>query len=250
MKGDFKKNVLSCTPEDTIYPLSKQWHLEEHDFFSGLLDIKEEFISLSVKRQIPKNQFVFYEGERGASTFYIESGKVKTFRITSCGKECTFFVRSEGEFFGLSEVIGLNVRKANAQALTTCSMFEIKKSEFEGLLSRHLMFAKRVMENQARRIRYLCDQVENLMIFDVSNRLLKLFIYLSYQKLNDSRAYEKPVSVPVILTQEQIASMTGSCQQTVSEALKKLKEDGFIRISHKEIILLEPNKILKCLEMI
>lgn len=249
MRCDFEKNVLSSTPEEAVNPLYKQWHLEEDDFFRGMPDVKKEFILLSAKMQIPKNQLVFYEGERCDSTFYIESGKVKTFRLTSCGKECTFFIRSAGEIFGLSEVIGLNVRKANAQALSACTLFELKKSEFEGLVGRHVMFAKRVMENQARRIRYLCDQVENLMVSDVSNRLLKLFIYLSYQKLSES-SYEEPVSVPIILTQEQIASMTGSCQQTVSEALKKLKEDGLIKISRREIILLEPHKILKCLEMI
>lgn len=237
-------------PEESLNPLQKLWHLEEDDFFLGLPSVKEDFVSRSIKRLVLKNQLIFYEGERANSAFYIESGTVKTFRINPDGKECIFFIRTAGEMFGLSEVIGLNIRKANAQALTTCSLHEIKKGEFELLLNRHLSFSKRIMENQAKRIRYLCDQVENLMFYDVSNRLLKLFVYLSYEKLNGSDIYDKPVSVPVRLTQEQIAAMTGSCQQTVSEALKKLKEDGFIEIFHKEIILLQPNRILKCFEMI
>ncbi|MCL5022924.1 MAG: Crp/Fnr family transcriptional regulator [Nitrospirae bacterium] len=250
MECKLKEKSLISPPQNLHDTLHGQWHLEEHDFFSGLPELKEDFISVSTKRQISRNQFIFCEGERGDSTFYIESGEVKTFRITSSGEECIFFIRTSGDIFGLSEVIGLNIRKANAQALTACSVFEIKKNEFEGLLSRHIAFARKMMEDQAKRIRYLCDQVENLMMCDVSNRLLKLFIYLSYEKLSASLAYEEPVSVPVRLTQEHIASMTGCCQQTVSEVLKRLKEDGYISVSRKEIILLKPKKILKYLEMI
>jgi CRP-like cAMP-binding protein len=35
-----------------------------------------------------------------------------------------------------------------------------------------------------------------------------------------------------------MASMTGSCQQTVSEALKELQRNGLIKITKKEITLL------------
>jgi CRP-like cAMP-binding protein len=49
----------------------------------------------------------------------------------------------------------------------------------------------------------------------------------------------------VALTQEQMAAMTGSCQQTVSEFLKRFQEEGLVRVGRKKITILDPLKLLE-----
>lgn len=225
--------------------IERQWHLSEKDFFWGLTSEKQEFISLSLQRHIKKNEFIFLAGDLGDSAFYLESGEVRISRIDSLGKESIVFVRYAGEMFGLAEIIGGKKRTCNAQAITNCLLYEIKKNDFESLLRRHYPLARRVMEVMGRRLRYLGEQIENLMVCDVGTRLLKLLIYLGCHNLIDLSSLDKPMIVPVKLTQEQIASMIGSSQQTVSETLKKLKEDGVIKITRKEITLLKPKEIFK-----
>jgi CRP/FNR family cyclic AMP-dependent transcriptional regulator len=61
----------------------------------------------------------------------------------------------------------------------------------------------------------------------------------------DPKMPDKPIPIPVKLTQEQIAAMIGSTQQTVSETLKKLKEERLIEISGKEITILNPRDIFE-----
>jgi CRP-like cAMP-binding protein len=41
-----------------------------------------------------------------------------------------------------------------------------------------------------------------------------------------------------------MASMTGSCQQTISDTLKSFQENGLIKISKKQITILNPLKLL------
>ncbi len=233
-----------------INPLQRQWQLRLDNVFAGMAGMKEDFVALSSKRVIRKHQFVFCQGELGDSAFYIEEGRIKAFRMASSAKECLFFIHGAGELFGVSEVLGLNIRKADAEALCDSTLYEIKKAQFELFLKKRADFARRVMETQARRIRYLCDQIENLMSLDLSKRLLRLFLYLSHHQLNDSLVPNDPVTVPVRLTQEEIASLTGSNQQTISEALAKLKKEGYIKISAKEITLTEPIRIMRYCEMI
>lgn len=220
------------------------WHLSEVDFFSCLPAEKEEFMSLSVRRRIGRNHFIFFEGDPGDACFYLEKGYVKIFAITMVGKEPTFMVRRPGEMFGLAEVIDGKDRKCNAQAITDCVLYEIDRECFESLLSRNYRVARRVIEILGRRLRFLCEQVENLMVCDVTTRLLRLLIYLSYNVLIDSDSWDAPVTFPINLTQEQIAALTGSCQQTVSETLNKLQKDGLILVSRKEITLLSPREML------
>ncbi len=223
------------------------WHLSERDFFSGLVSEKNEFISLSKKRNISKNQFVFFQDDPGDSAFYIEKGEIRVFRISPFGKSSVVFIRFPGEIFGLAEVIGGNNRACSAQAMTRCSLYEIKRKELEVLLCRHYCLAERVMKVMGRRLRYLGEQIENLMICDVHTRLLKLLVYLGHHELLDPGVWSNPVTIPIRLTQQQIAEMIGSCQQTVSATLKRLELEGLIRLAGKDIILLKPLDALNCI---
>jgi CRP-like cAMP-binding protein len=94
-------------------------------------------------------------------------------------------------------------------------------------------------------VRYLGVQIESLMVCDVSNRLLKLLMCMSCHNVADQSEMSRPIFVSLKLTQEQIAAMIGSTQQTVSETLRKLKDDGLIEISGKHITLLNPKKIFE-----
>lgn len=221
------------------------WHLTEKDFFSGLPAERKDFVALSTLLSVEKNQFLFLAGHRGDSAFYLEEGKVRIFRISPFGKEAIVFIRTPGEMFGLAEILGEQKRVFNAQAITPCRLYEIRKKDFEILLQRHYPIAKRAIEILGRRIRYLGEQIESLMVCDVSTRLLKLLTCLCCHNITDPSVLNRPIPVPVKLTQEQIAAMIGSSQQTVSETLKKMKEDELIEISGKEITLLRPREIFE-----
>lgn len=221
------------------------WHLREQDFFAGLATEKQAFMALAKKRDLKKNGMVFFEDDPGDSCFYLESGLIKIFKITSDGKEPIFFLRRKGEFFGLAEVMEAKPRKANAQAITPGVLYEISKKNFDGLLASQYPLARRVIEVLGKRLRYLGEQIENLMVCDVGTRLAKLLVYLCYDHLTDENSWMQPVHISVNLTQEQLASMTGSTQQTVSEILKKLQEEKLITIFKKRITILNPLKLLQ-----
>ncbi len=223
--------------------MQKQWHLSEQDFFYDLPAEKEHFLSLSVRKCVKKDDFIFFEEESGDLCFYLEKGSVKIFRTSFLGKELVIFVRKAGEMFGLAEVIDGKKRKCSAQAITSCILYEIKKDDFEFLLSRYYSLARKAISILGRRLRYLCEQIENLMVCNVTTRVLRLLIYLTYQELTNSGSWNRPIMVPVRLTQEQIATLIGSSQQTVSETLKKLRKDGLILVSRKGITLLKPYEI-------
>lgn len=221
------------------------WHFKGKDFFWQLPLEKREFIAVSIYHKARKNQLLFLEGDNGNSVFYLAEGKVRIFRSSACGKETILFIRQPGEMFGLAEFMGKHERVFNAQAMTACRLYEMRGPEFEVLLRRHFTLAQRVIEELGRRLRYLGEQMDSLMISDVSTRLLKLLMCISCHNMIDQGEMNKPIPVSLKLTQEQIAAMIGSTQQTVSETLKKLKEDGMIDVAGKEITLLEPRKIFK-----
>ncbi len=223
---------------------TNDWHLSEADFFNDLPAEKEAFMSYSKRKEYGKGAIIFLEEEPGCSCFYVEKGIIKIFKTTVQGKEPIFFLREKGEIFGIAEVIDAKDRKANAQTLTPCVLMEIQKKDFETLLTDYPSFAKTIIQILGRRIRYLGQTIENLITCDVTTRLAKLLVYLCVNNLSDHESWVNPVLVPISLTQEQMADMTGSCQQTISETLSYFQKQKLIKIHKKQITILNPLVLL------
>lgn len=224
------------------------WHMNNTDFFAELPGEKEEFLRVAERLDLNKNEMIFFEEDAGDACFYIQSGLVKIFKISPSGKESLFFLRRRNEMFGLAEVIEAQSRKANAQTLTNCTLYKLNQYGFEKLLDTHTVVTKRVMQILGRRLRYLGEQIEGLMSSDVRSRLIKLLVQIAYERLSDERSWTLPVKMPIKLTQEQMASMTGSCQQTISCILGELQEEGHISVCHREITIINPLLLLHGVE--
>ncbi|MBI5249225.1 MAG: Crp/Fnr family transcriptional regulator [Desulfomonile tiedjei] len=221
------------------------WHLSEQDFFADLPDEKRDFLSFARKLELKKNAIIFAEGDPGDYCYYLDTGSVKIYRATMMGKEPIFWVRKPGDLFGLAEVIDGKERICTAQTLARSTVYEIHRKDFEQILARYHAMSRKVIAVLGRRIRYLCEQIENLMVCDVTSRVSRLLVYLSFNHLMNLKIEDAPVSFPLTLTQEDIAAMTGSCQQTISETLKGLQEEGLIRVSRREITIMNPLEMLE-----
>ena len=213
------------------------WYLQDRDFFAGLEEQRQRFLQRAIRKTLPKNDIVFFEGDTGDSCFYVASGLVRIFSITDSGKESIFFLRRPGELFGLSEVLNVFPRRANAQTLMPTELYVMPSVEFDRLLAEDYVLARRVITMLGSRVRYLATG-------SVMSRVIKLLISLVYDLLPDAEAWAKPVALPVRISQEQLASMTGSTQPTVSDLLQKLHKAGLIAIAHRQITICNPLHLL------
>lgn len=225
--------------------MKNTWHLSEQGFFADLSEeVQAAFFDVAQCRLFKKNEFVFHEGDESKHCYYLKKGSIRIFHFTELGKEPTIFLRNTGELFGLAEIINSTPRQCNAQAIVPSELFAVEKTDFEQLMSQHYQLARKIMNVLGRRLRYLGEQMENLMICDVNTRILKMMLYLVHHAFEKSDP-EQPVTVPLNLSQNQIASMTGSCQQTVSNAIKKMNETGLIRLEKRLLTIDNPAKLME-----
>jgi CRP-like cAMP-binding protein len=221
------------------------WHLGTEDFFTGLEDERGAFLALARRRELKKDDPVFAEGEPGRSCYYLERGLVRIFSQSRRGREPIFFLRRSGEIFGLAEVLDCQPRRAAAQALLPGVLHEVDKAGLESFLAGHPRAAQKIIRTLGRRLRHLSEQVEGLASCDVDTRMARLLLTLSADAFAASAAPAGPVEVPLRLTQEQMASMTGSCQQTVCQFLKKFQDEGLIGMRGRTILLLDPAALVQ-----
>lgn len=224
--------------------MDKLWYLHGKDFFTGLEEQKKLFLHKAVCKKFQKNDILFFEGDAGDTCFYVSSGFVRIFSITDSGKEPIFFLRRPGEMFGISEVLNGYPRKANAQTITPAEICVIKGADFDALLAQSYPLARRVISLLGSRIRHLGESISNLVTCNVESRLIKLLIALAYDLLPDANAWRRPVTIPLRISQEQLASMAGTTQPTVSEFLQKFQKEGLIRIAKRQITIVNPLQFL------
>ncbi len=228
--------------------MDKLWYLKEREFFSGFEAQKKRFLERAVYKKYQKSDIIFFEGDAGDSCFYVASGLVRIFSITDSGKEPVFFLRRAGEIFGLSEVFNNFPRRANAQALMPTEIYSISSAQFDRLLATDYVLARRCITMLGSRVRYLCDRINGLMTSNVMSRLVSLLISLVYEELRDAEAWNKSVALPVRISQEQLAALSGSTQPTVNALLQKLQKEGLITIGTRQITIASPIQLLSYTE--
>lgn len=148
----------------------------------------------------------------------------------------------------MSESLNRLPRKANAQTIESTIIYSIKSDNFDILLKEYHILAQRTLGILGARIRFLGDRISDLMVTTVQERLAGIIRFLAYHELQKISRDNQPILVPVKLTQEQLAAMTGSTQPTISELLKIMEQDGIIRQIKKQIIILDADKLKKLIK--
>ncbi len=225
--------------------MDKLWYLQGLDFFNGLEREKALFLNKAKRKYLEKNDIIFFEGDPGESCFYLESGLTRIFSIHESGKETIFFLRRAGEIFGLSEMLEMQPRKANAQALAPSVVHILGREDFENLLRTNFALARRVIALLGARVRHLGETIANLVACDVESRVAKLLIALVYECLSDEASWRQEASLPMRITQTQLAQLAGTSQPTISEILGKFQSQGLLRVGRKRLTILKPLELLE-----
>lgn len=226
------------------------WHIRQRLFFTlGMERLRERFLELSSKETFAKNEIIFREGEPGNSCYYIESGLVRIFNTSLSGKESAFFLRREEELFGLSEIFDSVTRRASAQAMTAVRLYRMSGNAFAKLIEDEPILARRCITVLGSRVRILSDQINRLTTGNVENRLIYQLISIASDQLEDESAWRSPVRLPVKVSQEHLASLTGSTQPTICELLQQLQRLGLIAVESRQITIYDPMSLIAYADM-
>lgn len=206
--------------------------LSRNPLFSGLEQFY--FKDLTMKGEVrtwPEGTQIITEGESGDAVYFILSGRVKVTLYGEEGREIVLAVLAEGEMFGEMSIIDDKPRSANVEAITDLECLVINKAGFLDYLSRHHKVYMRFFAYLTGRLREATRKIGGLALLDVCGRIAHTLIGMS-----KSGEGEKVVSIERP-THEELAAMIGSSREVVSRALKKMTQEGYIKIEKDRILL-------------
>lgn len=195
---------------------------------------------ISTLRRYAKRGAVFREGDRADGFYVVVSGSVKVFKLSEDGKEQVLHILEAGQSFAEATIFEGGKYPASAEALVDSDLLFLPKGPFLDLLEKNPKMALRMLGTLSGWLKRMTDLVENLSLRDVEARLV-FFVAEEMKRrglaLRDGAVYEIPVSKSVL------ASRLGTVPETFSRTLKKLQEEGKIRVRGSRIRILRADSL-------
>jgi CRP/FNR family transcriptional regulator, cyclic AMP receptor protein len=176
-------------------------------------------------------QFVYTQGDRADSVYYIQSGKVKKTVASEQGKEAVVAVLGTGDFFGEKSLTGETLRLSTVAAMTKCVIVRMTKESIIRVIHEEPAFAEMFIAHLlARNSRVEEDLVDQL--FNSSEKRLARTLLLLANFGKEGAA--EPILAQI--SQETLADMIGTTRSRVSSFMNKFRKLGLINYNgHIEV---------------
>lgn len=185
-----------------------------------------------------KKQVVYSEGNHPNRLYYIQKGKVKTFKTNDTGKELTVGLYNEGDFFGYTALLEETVYKETAEAIEDCDIAIVPKEEFENLLHSNKEVTHKFIKMLAKNISEKENQLLGLAYNSLRKRVADALLTLQskYQKENQER-------FSMHISREDLANIAGTATESLIRTLSDFKSEKLIEISEGNIIITNQKKL-------
>ena len=207
-------------------------------------------LSKTVKRRLSKEiswqsfdagSTIISRGEDGDSVFFLGSGTARVVNYSEIGRIVSLATLTPGDCFGeLSAIDGLT-RSATVVAISECLVGSIKGQDFIAAVTRCHKTALALLQRLATIIRITDTRIENLSLMTAEQRVC--FELLSNLRADPKKKYR--FYIDPVQTQTELASMTGTTQNTVARIFSKLYEAGAIARKGKALNVLNPGHLEK-----
>ena len=222
--------------------------LKNVDIFSSLYD---EHLTLFAKianyKCYDKDEVILRQNDtENQSLFLIANGQVKVFISGIDDTEVTLAVLNKGEFVGEMSLIDSDPRSASVKAVQKSELLVIRRDDFLNELKKNPKLAMTLLIEMSRRIRKLDQKLANLELASVYGKITTTLMGIIKEnginsRLTDGTDVNITYNCP---SQQQIADMSGTTKEAVSNAFSYLQSKELIAFDGNDLYVLK-NLILK-----
>jgi CRP/FNR family transcriptional regulator len=191
---------------------------------------------------LPSQASLFKQGEEARCLYLVCSGYLKLTAGRSDDRQMIVRVAGPGSMLGLYAVLSQSLYEVSAESLTSAQLRPVERDRFLTFLRNHKEAQMRAVQCLCREYRFALQDACRIALSEtVATRLGRLLLELAHQigePLNGGEA-----RFPLLLTHEEMASMTCTTRETVTRTLGQFRKDGWISIEDALVTLHHPEKL-------
>jgi CRP/FNR family cyclic AMP-dependent transcriptional regulator len=191
----------------------------------------ESLASHLIERRYPKHATIVEEGLPGDYMYVIREGRVKVTKASEDGREKIMNFFEGGDFFGEMSLLDQAPRSASVKTLQETRLLALSRKDFLRLLRSSPDLALAVIEELTRRLRETGEQASAMSFQGVKDRTRGLLERIARDDPDAGRR------ITPALTHQQIADMIGTSRETVTRAVKQLKDESWLQQVGKRYVV-------------
>ncbi|MCP4582213.1 MAG: Crp/Fnr family transcriptional regulator [candidate division Zixibacteria bacterium] len=211
-------------------------YLNKSTLFAGL--DSDELRSLSdtiaIKR-LKKGEILFLDGDVASGFYAVFEGKIRIFKSNPDGKEYTIHVINPGQIFGEVAIFEGTNFPASSIAIENSVVGFFPKDRFLALIKEYPNISLKIIGSLARFLREYNRMVEDLALKEVPARIA------GYLLAKAGETNKKVINLDIKKT--ELALKLGTISETLSRNLRKMKDNGIIKVDNQQIDILDFNRL-------
>lgn len=202
--------------------------------------IAAAFLSTGTKKRLRAGTVLFLEGSDPRDVFLVTKGRVKCTATTESGREALLAVRGPGDLLGELSALDGAPRSAGAIALDTVEVYAVSDRQFVDILGRHPGAGLELVRVLSARLRDADRKRAEFGSHDSLVRVARRLVELADRFGTGSGAQ---ITIDLPLTQDELASWTGSSREAVAKALRILRDERVVETGRRVVTVLDPEAL-------
>ncbi|AVO35598.1 Crp/Fnr family transcriptional regulator [Ottowia oryzae] len=225
--------------DDPILTMEEREAINTGRWFSSLSpSLRHDILRCAFVRRYQDGDLIAARGEPPDQWIACAKGAVRVSSTTLTGKQITLTYVEPGIWFGDVAIFDGDRRTHDAYAHGATTILNVARADFQKILALHPELYEALLKLQARRIRLLFGQVEDLNTLPLRARLAKQIGHLIRSYGVPSLSSHDEWRITLQLAQEELAQLLGASRQRVNQELKTMEREGVIRV--------EPGGLVVC----
>jgi CRP/FNR family cyclic AMP-dependent transcriptional regulator len=189
------------------------------------------------RKTIKRGTEILRAGAAGEEVVLVLAGRVRVAAFGADRREVVLALRGPGELIGEMAAFGAGRRTATGVAVDDVEAGFLHAEELASYLRERPDAAIVMIRMLVRRLGEATRDVVDLATRDSLGRVAKRLVELSSEH---GVAAASGTRIELSLTQDELARWTGATRETVSRALRLMRQLGWVATDHKTITVLDP----------
>ena len=197
----------------------------------------DALLGLTRRRRIRRAETILRAGAAGDEVVVVLDGRVKLTAYGPDRREVVIALRGPGELLGEMAALAGQRRTATAVAVDDVEAGFLHADELRDFLRDHPDAALVMIRMLVRRLSEATRDVVDLATRDSVGRIAKRLLELAAEH---GAPTDSGTRIELSLSQDELARWTGATRETVSRALRLMRQLGWVATDHRTVTVLDP----------
>jgi len=187
---------------------------------------------------LSKKSTLYQEGKRPKYLYYVNKGKIKTFKTQGDGKEYITNLYSAGDYIGHVSLLESTGYEDTAEVLEEAEVALIPKDDFLNAIYNDMNIATRFIKLISKDVKEKEERLLHLAYDSLRKRVAKALVDI-HQKFNKNKEEQQHIDI----SREDIAQYVGTATESLIRTLSDFKSEKLIEIKEGKIRILNVDKL-------